>query len=41
MVDDFAVLAAELERCFGAERALPGRNELRDMNRWVFRWAGR
>lgn len=33
MVDDFSVLVAELERCFGEERVLPSRNELREMNR--------
>jgi hypothetical protein len=33
MVDDFAVLAAELERCFGEEERLPSRAELREMNR--------
>lgn len=34
MVDDFSILAAELERCFGKEGSLPTRNMLRDMNRY-------
>lgn len=33
MVEDFGVLVAELERCFGADRVLPSRSELREMNR--------
>jgi hypothetical protein len=33
MADNFLVLVAELERCFGAERVLPSRSELREMNR--------
>lgn len=33
MVDDFAVLVAELERCFGTNGVLPTRSELREMNR--------
>ena len=33
MSDNFLVLVAELERCFGAERVLPSRSELREMNR--------
>lgn len=33
MMDDFAVLMAELERCFGADKVLPARSELREMNR--------
>lgn len=37
--DDFNVLVAELERCFGEQRVLPPRNELREMNRWVL-WGG-
>ena len=34
MYEDFGVLAAELERCFGADKVLPSRTELRDLNRW-------
>jgi len=33
MVEDFGVLVAELERCFGSDRVLPSRNQLREMNR--------
>ena len=33
MSDNFLVLVAELERCFGAERVLPSRSDLREMNR--------
>lgn len=33
MAEDFGVLVAELERCFGEERLLPSRSELREMNR--------
>ena len=35
MLEDFTILAAELERCYGRERALPSRTVLRDSNRWV------
>lgn len=35
MVEDFTVLAAELERCFGADQVLPARSDLREMNRWA------
>lgn len=34
MVEDFSVLVGELERCFGEERVLPSRSELREMNRY-------
>jgi hypothetical protein len=33
MVDDFTVLCAELERCFGDKKLLPTRETMRDMNR--------
>lgn len=33
MVDDFTVLCAELERCFGDKKLLPTREAMRDMNR--------
>lgn len=33
MVEDYGVLVAELERCFGADRVLPSRSDLREMNR--------
>lgn len=33
MIEDFAMLAGELDRCFGEERKIPPRNALRDMNR--------
>lgn len=33
MIDEFNVLAAELQRVFGDEQALPTRNVLREMNR--------
>ncbi|KAL4425806.1 hypothetical protein ABPG75_009822 [Micractinium tetrahymenae] len=33
MVEDFGVLVAELDRCFGANRVLPSRSQLREMNR--------
>jgi len=33
MIDDFTVLCAELERCFGKKKLLPTREAMRDMNR--------
>lgn len=39
MVEDFSVLVGELERCFGEERVLPSRSELREMNRYSLRWS--
>jgi len=33
MMEDFSVLVGELERCFGEQRVLPPRSELREMNR--------
>jgi hypothetical protein len=41
MSEDFSVLAAELERCFGADKVLPGRTQLREMNRCAGVGAGR
>ena len=33
MVDDFTVLRAELQRCFGDKKVLPSREAMRDINR--------
>ena len=33
LLESFDVLAGELERCFGGDRVLPSRSELREMNR--------